>query len=149
MKLKSIALLATLALIPTLLFGHGTIQLGPNGGRIFDLDSKTTPHLEVGQKGNHLVIHVLDANRKPMPLGDRALSITGGDRSNPQKLAVEKSADSFTAPLPKGEKFPIAFQLREKDGAKPVTARLAYDAHPCGECKKPEWLCACGSAPKK
>jgi hypothetical protein len=148
MKHHILPILAALALIPSFALAHGDIEIGPNGGRVFELESKTTPHLEVGAKDGKFVIHVLDAKDKTMPIGERTLAITGGDRSNPVKLVIEKSGDTFTAPIPKGEKFPVVFQLREKDGAKPLTARLNYDASTCGECKKAEWLCACGSKKK-
>lgn len=150
MKSLVIKLLTTLTFATTPAFAHENIEVGPNGGRVFELESKTTPHLEVAEKDGKFVIHVLDAKEKPIPLGDRTLAITAGDRSNPQKLAVDKSADVFTATIPKGEKFPVVFQLREMESAtKPLTARLTYNAKPCAECKRPEWLCTCGTKSKK
>jgi hypothetical protein len=149
MKSLLIQIITALALAATPAFAHQDIEVGPNGGRVFELESKTTPHLEVAEKDGRFVIHLLDAKDKPMPLGDRTLAIIAGDRSKPQKLAVEKSGDVFTATIPKGEAFPVVFQLREKESAKPLTARLTYNAKPCAECKKAEWLCACGARSKK
>lgn len=145
MKTTLLRILALLALSASPLAAHDGLDMGPNDGRILELTSKTTPHLEVGLKDGKFVIHILDEAEKQIPLGDRTLAITAGDRSAPEKLKVEKTGDSFTAPVPKGEKFPVVFQLREKEGAKPLTARMTYDAHICSACKRPEWLCTCGA----
>jgi hypothetical protein len=149
MKHTLLAAIAAFTLGSSFAFAHADIEVGPNGGRVFELGSETTPHIEVGTKDGKFVIHVLDANNKAVPLGERTLTVTGGDRSNPEKHVAEKSGDMFTAPIPKGEKIPIVFQVRETPDAKPLTARLNYDATTCEECKKPEWLCACGSEEKK
>ncbi len=144
MKTTLLSAFAILALAATPVSAHESLTIGPNDGRVFDLSSKTTPHLEVGQKDGKFVIHVLDKDDKPMPLGDRTLAITAGERSAPDKLKVEKSGETFTAPIPEGKKYPVVFQLREKEGAKPINAKMNYDASNCGECNRPEWLCSCG-----
>jgi hypothetical protein len=149
MKSRLLKLLIASAFTAAPVLAHQALEIGPNGGRVFELESKTTPHLEVAAKDGKFVVYVLDAKDKPMPLGDRTLAITAGDRSKPEKLAVEKSGDTFSAPIPKGDEYPITFQVREKEGAKPLTARMNYDAKTCGECKKPEWMCACASTEKK
>ena len=148
--MKTILLSATLALrLAAASFGHQDIEIGPNGGRVFDLDSKTTPHMEIGVKDSKFVVHLLDAKDKPIPLGERTLTISAGERSNPQKLSVQKSGDAWTAPVPKGEAFPAIFRVYEKGDAKPLTARVNYDSKRCPECQKAEWLCACGSKKTK
>ena len=145
-------------LLTLLLFGaigaasalaHQNIEIGPNGGRIFPLESKTTPRLEVAAHEGRFVVRVLDAANKAIPLGNRTLAITAGARSRPEKLAVEKTGDTFTATIPKGDEFPVVFQLREVGRAKALIARMNYDAKPCPECKNAEWLCACGSPQRK
>jgi hypothetical protein len=149
MKTRLLKLITALA-FTTPAFAHQDIVIGANGGRIFDLGSETTPHLEVAAKDGKFVVYVLDGNGKPLLLGERTLTVTAGERSKPEKLAVEKSGESFTAPIPQGTKFPVVFQIREKEGAKPLTARMNYNSNPCPECKEPEWKCACGSKePKK
>jgi hypothetical protein len=141
--------LVVAAALATPAFAHQEIEIGPHGGRVFKLESKATPHLEVAAKDGRFVVYVLDAKDQPTPVGERVLTITAGERSKPEKLAVEKSAEAFTAPIPKGEEFPVVFQIRETSAAKPLTARLNYNAKPCPECKKPEWMCDCGSTAKK
>ena len=142
MKSTLLPFIAALALA-TPASAHQDIEIGPHGGRVFKLESATTPRLEVAARDGRFVIRVLDAKNKPIPLDARTLAITAGERSKPEKLTVEKSGETFTAPIPRGEKFPIVFQIREKEGAKPLTARMNYDAKPCAECKKPEWMCVC------
>ena len=149
MKSTLLTLFAAVALAASSALAHQDIEIGPKGGRIFKLESETTPRLEVAAKDSQFVIYVLDAANKPLPLADRALTITAGERSKPEKLAVAKTGEAFTAPIPKGEEFPIVFQIREKEGLKPLTARMNYNAKPCPECRKPEWMCACGSEEKK
>src|SRR6478609_1152806 len=123
MKTSVLRILALLALTAAPLAAHEGNDMGPNDGRVFELKSKTTPHLEVGQKDGKFVIHFLGEDAKQIPVGDRTIAITAGERSAPEKLKVEKAGDAFTAPIPKGEKFPVVFQVREMEGAKPLTAR--------------------------
>ena len=128
---------------------HQDIKIGPNGGRLFPLESKATPQMEVSAKDGKFVIHLLDSAGRPVPIGERSLTVTAGSRSNPKKLVVEKAETTFAAAIPKGDEFPVVFQLRETTGAKPLTARMNYDGKACGECNKPEWLCSCGSPQAK
>ena len=145
MKKPILQILALLALTAAPLSAHTGNDMGPNDGRIFELESKTTPHLEVGQKDGKFVIHILGEDAKQvLPAGERTLTITAGERSAPEKLKVEKTGDAFTAPIPKGDKYPVVFQIREKEGAKALTARMTYDGKICSECKRAEWLCTCG-----
>ena len=144
MKKHLVRILALLAFSAAPLAAHEGNDMGPNDGRIFELESKTTPHLEVGQKDGKFVVHILGEDAKQIPIAGRTLAITAGERSAPEKLKVEKSGEAFTAPIPKGEKFLVVFQVREADGAKALTARMTYDARICSECKRPEWLCTCG-----
>jgi len=148
MKKNLARILTLLALTTAPLAAHEGLEMGPNDGRVFELGSKTTPHIEVGQKDGKFIIHVLDKNDKTVPVGERTLAITAGERSAPEKLKVEKTGEAFTAPIPKGEKFLVVFQVRESDGAKPLTARMTYEAAICSDCKRPEWLCTCGDEEK-
>jgi hypothetical protein len=140
--LKLISVITFAAIPPT--FAHQDIKIGPNGGRLFALESKTTPQMEVGAKDGKFVIHLLDSAGRPLPIGERILTVTAGARSKPETLVVERRETTFVAAIPKGDEFPVVFQLRETKGAKPLTARMNYDGKTCGECKKPEWLCSCG-----
>lgn len=149
MKSTLLKLIAIAAFAATPAFAHQGIKIGSNGGRIFKLKSKTTPQLEVAAKDGKFVVYVLDESGKSLPLGDRTLAITAGERSKPEKLSVEKSGETFTAMIPKGKEFPVVFQIREKEGDKPLTARMNYDSASCPECKEPEWLCACGAEEKQ
>jgi hypothetical protein len=142
MKAKLIALL----LLATTLHAHERITLGPKGGRLIAIDSPATPNAEFSvTKDNRFQIAILDKDRKPLPVGERKLTVTAGDRSDPKKLTTEIKDDVFlTEAAPSGKDYYVIMQLREPDAAKGKTFRLHYNQAECGECKKAEWLCSCG-----
>jgi hypothetical protein len=80
---------------------------------------------------------------KPVKVEAQTLTATAGTREKPEKLEVSKDENGFTLPTPKAGEWLIV-QYKESGDAKPITARLHYDTKKCGECEKPEWLCACG-----
>ena len=80
---------------------------------------------------------------KPVELKDQTLTATSGDRKKPEKLTVEKKDGKFVVPMQKGDEFLTVFQFRDSPSARPVTARLTYDAALCSACKNAEWLCKC------
>ncbi len=143
MKTKLIALL----ILATSLQAHERITLGPKGGRLIAIDSPTTPNAEFKvTKDNRFQIGFLDKNRKPLPVGERKLTITAGERSNSNKLTTEIKDDVIlTEVAPTGNDYHVIMQLREPGVTKGKTFRLHYNLSKCPECKNPEWLCACGS----
>lgn len=142
MKTKLIALL----LLATSLHAHERITLGPQGGRLIAIDSPTTPNAEFRvTKDNRFQIGFLDKDRKPLPVGERKLTVTAGERSNPKKLTTEIKDEVFiTEVAPAGTNFNVIMQLREPGAAKSKTFRLHYNIAKCPDCKNPEWLCSCG-----
>ena len=144
MKTSSLSILI-LAALSVVLPAHESITFGPNGGKLVALDSPATPSAEVVVKESQFIVGLFDKSKKPIALEMQALTITAGERSAPSKLAVTRTADSFTAPLPAGDDFWAIFQLKETPAKKAHTFRIHYQTKPCPECKKPEWLCACGS----
>lgn len=140
-KLSTLAL----SLIASLAFGHGGVELGPNGGRILEFSKNETMHGEVTVKDGKFHIAVLDKDMKPVKVADQSLTATTGDRENPKKLEVTKTDKGFTVPVVKsGEWLIVQFKLDAK--AKAITARFEYDTGKCEECGNAEWLCKC---PKK
>jgi len=59
------------------------------------------------------------------------------------KLEVTKSEGGFTITAPKSGEWLIV-QYKDSESAKPITARVLYDAKKCKTCEKVEWLCSCG-----
>ena len=143
MKKQLLTLLSSFVLTAAA-FAHSEVELGPNGGRILELSKDQSMHGEVTVKDGKFQIALLDKGMKPVALAARELTATSGDRAKPEKLAVEKNDGKFIVPTVKEGEW-IIFQYRETAKAKPITARLQYDTKPCGECKKPEWLCICGT----
>ena len=146
MKTSLLTLAAVLLLGLTRALAHGGVELGPNGGRILEFSKNDTMHGEVTAKDGYFHIALLDREMKPVELKDQTLTATTGDRKNPEKLAVEKKDGKFVVPMQKGEDFLTIFQFRETPNAKPVVARLPYDAVICSACKNAEWLCKCAPA---
>lgn len=144
MKTNLLSILAVLALGLTRSFGHGEVELGPNGGRILEFSKNESMHGEILINDGKFQIAVLDKNMKPVALEAQELTATSGDRAKPEKLAVEKKDGKFLVPTVKEGEW-IIFQFRETAKAKPITARLQYDTKTCGTCKKPEWLCICAA----
>lgn len=131
-------------------FAHEGVELGPNKGRLVEFASAKGLHAEVTLQGDKFVVGLYDEkSKKPVAAGDHVLSVTTGDRSNPQKLEVEKAGDNFAFPKPAGDDFWLILQVRENAGAKARTARLHYEAKTCSGCNQPEWLCACGDEEKE
>jgi hypothetical protein len=140
MKTKLAALL--LAITTALSFGHGGVELGPNGGRLLELSKNETTHGEVTVKDGKFHVAVLDKDKKPVKVAAQSLTASGGTREKPAKLAVTKDETGFTFPVVKEGQWLIV-QFKENDKAKAVTARMEYDTGICEACKKAEWLCEC------
>lgn len=133
-----------LSLTATFAFGHGDIELGPNKGRILEFSTNETMHGEVTAKEGKLHIAVLDKDMKPVKPEAQSLTATGGTREKPVKLEVTKGESGFTITAPKNDEWLIV-QYKESDSAKPITARMLYDAKKCSTCESVEWLCTCGA----
>ncbi len=133
-----------LALTANFAFGHGDIEIGPNKGRILEFSTNEFMHGEVTEKDGKLHIAVLDKDMKPVKVAAQSLTATGGTREKPVKLEVTKSESGFTVTAPKNGEWLIV-QYKESDSAKPITARMQYDAKKCGSCPNVEWLCSCGA----
>ncbi|MES2474456.1 MAG: hypothetical protein V4640_01655 [Verrucomicrobiota bacterium] len=132
------------ALTAGLAFGHGDIEIGPNKGRILEFSTNESMHGELTEKDGKLHIAVLDKDMKPVKVEAQSLTATGGTRDKPVKLEVTKSESGFTIAAPKNGEW-LIIQYKESDTAKPITARMEYDAKKCGTCENVEWLCSCGA----
>ena len=129
------------------LHAHGRFVFSPSGGRILAIDSVSTPNAEFNVSADRrFEITFLDKDRKPIALGERKLVVTAGDRSAAKKLSVEAKGETLvTETAPAGEDYYVIMQLREPGAAKSIPFRLHFNTAACGECKKPEWQCDCGS----
>ncbi|MDZ4289734.1 MAG: hypothetical protein U0984_17340 [Prosthecobacter sp.] len=146
--MKTILLQLTLLLaLGVVVHAHERITMGPNGGRILAIDSETTPNAEIKVTADQrFQINFLDKDRKPIALGERKLTVTAGERSATKKLSLEAKDETLvTEVAPEGMDYYVVMQLREPGSSKSKTFRLHYNTNECGECHKPEWLCACGT----
>jgi hypothetical protein len=143
-KLTTLAL----SLIATLAFGHGGVELGPNGGRLLEFSKNESMHGEVTVKGGKFNIALFDKKMKPVPMTDQVLTATTGDRDNPKKLEVTRTDKGFSLPAVKPGEWLIV-QFKSAPGAKAITARMEYDTGKCDACGNPEWLCKCAAEKEK
>jgi hypothetical protein len=135
-------LILILSFITSLSLAHEGVELGPNGGRILEFSKNETMHGEVMVKGDKFHIAVLDKDMKAVAMDKQTLTATTGDRSAPQKLAVEKDAKGFSVPVVKAGGW-LILQFKSAPSEKAITARLEYNTATCEECQAQEWLCKC------
>jgi hypothetical protein len=141
MKSKLISILASLVFSLSA-YGHGGVELGPNGGRLLEFSKNETVSGEVTVKDGKFHIAVLDKDKKPVALSEQILTANGGPSGKAEKLTVEKEGDHFVIPAVKPGEWLIV-QFKENGKAKAVTARLHYDTSICSKCKAEEWICKC------
>ncbi|MEQ1750638.1 MAG: hypothetical protein ABL974_14520 [Prosthecobacter sp.] len=134
--------LILLTLISTLTFAHEGVERGPNGGRIVEFSKNETMHGEVLVKGDKFHIALLDKDMKAVPMAEQTLTAITGDRSAPQKLAVEKDVKGFLIPVVKAGEW-LILQYKNAADAKAITARFEYNTAICEECQAQEWICKC------
>ena len=148
MKAKLAALFA--ALTATLAFGHGGVEIGPNGGRILEFSKNETMHGEVTVKDGKFNVAILDKDMKPVKVAEQTLAATSaaGETGKGTKIEVTRTESGFTLPAVKDGEW-LILQFRENAKGKAITARMHYDTGTCEECKEPEWLCKCKAADKK
>ena len=147
MKTKLLTLLSILTL-SVAAFGHGGIEIGPNGGRILEFSKNETMHGEVTAKDGKFRIEVLDKDMKPVALTEQVLTAITGDRNKPEKLTVTKDGKYFVVPMVKVGDW-LILQFKENAKAKAITARMEYDTKTCEKCDSPEWICKCEQNKKK
>lgn len=144
---SSLLLLTSLLIFTVNTHAHERLTIGPNGGRLIAIDSQTTPNAEFRVTADRrFQIGFINKDGKPLPVGERKLTITAGDRSDPKKLATEIKGDLLvTEVAPEGDDYHVIMQLREMGSSKSKTFRVHLNTAVCGECKKPEWICECGN----
>jgi len=149
MKKSILHLLAVLWLGLPRVLGHGGVELGPHGGRIVEFSKNETMYGEVTLVDGFFHVAVLDHQLKPVELKEQSLTVTGGDRSKPEKPKVEKREGHFVFPALKGDAYLLVLQFKENPKSKAINARFEFDATICSACKNPEWLCKCSAEPAK
>ena len=93
------------------------------------------------QPDRKAAVTFVDEAGKPAVRGDRTVNI----KVDGKDVALEPRADGFITkePLPAKEPVPIIIQIRAKADGKPANFRVMLDTSLCGECKRPEYGCAC------
>ena len=139
--MKAIALATAAAILCATAAAHERITLGPRGGRMVYLDSRTIPNLEfLVNKEQRAEITLLDKARKPIAISEQNVMVTARAREAAKTLKVEKKGDGYiTEPVPDGAPYLVVIEIKEKPNAKALTARVHYDPTPASA-GKPEYL---------
>ncbi|PTX91365.1 hypothetical protein [Opitutus sp. ER46] len=144
--MKSIRLipLFLLALAAPALVAAEQVAAGPKGGRLLTRSPEAVEFFVNAERRVEVAFY--DAALKPLPPGDREVTVLAEPASGRVPVALEKHAEGFVsaAALPAGEPYRVVVQVREKAGARPQNFRLQLNLANCAECSHPEYACVCG-----
>lgn len=122
---------------------HETAIAGPNGGRVI---TSVEPHLEFFVTAERKVkITAVGDDGKALPLGEQSVSVIGGSRANPTRMAFAKDGDSLVSDkaFPEGNDFPVVVQIKVKPDAKAVIEKFNLNLSDCPTCEHAEYACTC------
>ncbi len=123
--------------------GHAKKIAGPNGGRVL---TGVEPHLEFFvTKDRKVKITAVDDDGKAVPIGEQSVTVTGGSRANPTRMAFAKDGDSLISDsaFPEGNNLPVIVQIKAKPDAKAVIEKFTLNLSDCPGCDHPEYACTC------
>ena len=80
-----------------------------------------------------------------MPVGSQIVSLIGGDRSDPFRLAFAKDGSSLISdkPLPAGNDLPAVLQIKDDADSKATIEKFHLNLSDCPNCKYKEYACIC------
>jgi hypothetical protein len=119
-------------------------EAGPHGGRVIE---SVEPRVEFFvTEDRKAQLSFLDDAGEIIPPDGQEVSLIGGDRSNPSRLAFVRHGDMLVSEgaLPEGDSFPVVLEIAPEAGAKVVRERFNYNASKCPECGYAEYACICG-----
>jgi hypothetical protein len=123
--------------------GEHAKKAGPNGGRLIH---SIEPHAELVVLDDRRVkVNFLDDDLKPVPAGDQVVSLMGGDRSAPFRLAFAKEGNSLLSDkaIPAGDDHPAVLQIKANADAKATIEKFHLNLSACPTCKYKEYACIC------
>lgn len=119
---------------------------GPNGGRLIH---SVEPHVEfVIREDRRVQINFLDDDLKPVAAGDQVVSLMGGDRADPFRLAFAKEGTSLLSDksIPAGDDHPGVLQIKANADAKATIEKFHLNLSDCPTCEYKEYACICAHA---
>lgn len=123
--------------------GEHAKKAGPNGGRLIH---SIEPHAELVVLDDRRVkFNFLDDDLKPVPAGDQVVSLMGGDRAAPFRLAFVKEGTSLLSDkaIPAGDDHPAVLQIKANADAKATIEKFHLNLNACPTCKYKEYACIC------
>lgn len=118
-------------------------KAGPNGGRLIH---SVKPNVEfVVREDRHIQIHFLDDDLKPVATGDQILSLIGGDRTAPFRLAFAKDGVGMLSekPIPAGDNHPAVLQIKANSISAATFEKFHLNLSDCPTCQYKEYACIC------
>ncbi len=147
--MKTLALLTTLLVAATVsVLAHGVkVEIGPKGGRLLPAKGVTgAAYVEFFvAKGGVAEVTLLDKAKKQLPLGETAIGVTVGKRSEAKILSMSAKDNAAVSaePMPAKGEYPVVIQVNASRTAPPATVRFNYINGSCDGCKKAEYICTC------
>lgn len=147
--MKTLALITTLLVAATVsVLAHGAkVEIGPKGGRLLPAKGVTgAAYVEFFvAKGGVVEVTLLDKAKKIVPLGERAVGVTVGKRSEAKILTMSAKGDAAVSAeaLPSQGEFPVVIQVNSSRTEPAATVRFNYANGTCDGCKKAEYICTC------
>jgi hypothetical protein len=118
---------------------------GPNGGRLI---TTIEPHAEflVTDDRKVQVTFLAEDNKTAVAPGDRSVTVTAGDRSNPTQLAFTANGNVLLSDgvLPDGDDFPTVVEFKLAPDAETVREKFNLNLSDCPTCDYREYACICG-----
>lgn len=148
-EMKTITLITTLLVAAAVsAIAHGVkVEIGPKGGRLLPAKGVTgAAYVEfLVVKGGTVELTLLDKGKKTVPIGERAVGITVGKRSEAKILTMSVKGDAAVSAeaLPTQGEFPVVIQVNSSRTEPAATIRFNYANGTCDGCKKAEYICTC------
>ncbi len=147
--MKTLALITTLLVAATVnILAHGAkAEIGPKGGRLLPakgIIGAAYVEFFVAQ-GGIAEVTLLDKAKKQLPLGETAIGVTVGKRSEAKILTMSAKGNAAvsTEALPGKGEYPVVIQVNTSRTAPPATVRFNFVNGSCDGCKKAEYVCTC------
>jgi len=122
----------------------GKSEGGPNGGRLI---TSVDPAIEfIVEDDRSIRILFLDAERNIVSPSTQAISLVGGERTNPTTLAFLPNGNGLLSdkPVPEGTMVPVVLQIKPSPSADTVREKFNVNLSECPTCDYQEYACVCG-----
>lgn len=117
---------------------------GPNGGRII---TSVNPRFEfLINDDRTLQLTFLDDESRSIAPNEQIITLIGGDRANPTRIAFVPKGKSLVSSqaLPEGGSVPVVLQIKTDPKASIIREKFNVNLSECPTCDYQEYACVCG-----